>query len=53
MKKLVIEDMDTQHLVNRIAWCERQKIDTWAVHGVDPNVLGFLGLLQVRTLWRN
>lgn len=36
MGKLVIEDMTDEHLVNRIAWCERQKIDTWAVHGDEP-----------------
>lgn len=33
---LVIKEMTTSHLVNRIAWCERQKIDTWAVHGDEP-----------------
>lgn len=36
MSKLVIEEVDTNHLINRIAWCKRQKIDTWAVHGDEP-----------------
>jgi hypothetical protein len=36
MSELLIEDMTNEHLVNRIAWCKRQKIDTWAVHGDEP-----------------
>ena len=36
MSKLVIEEMTTSHLINRIAWCKRQLIDTWAVHGDEP-----------------
>ena len=28
--------MDNQHLVNRIAWCKRQIIDTWQIHGDEP-----------------
>ncbi len=35
-KKIVPSEMTTEHLVNRIAWCERQKVDTWAVHGDEP-----------------
>ena len=33
---LDIKKMDNQHLVNRIAWCKRQVIDTWQIHGDEP-----------------
>ena len=33
---LDISKMDNQHLVNRIAWCKRQVIDTWQIHGDEP-----------------
>ncbi len=36
MSKLVIEDMSTEHLVNRIAWAQRQIIDPWTIHGDEP-----------------
>ena len=36
MSKLVIEDMSTEHLVNRIAWAKRQIIDPWTIHGDEP-----------------
>jgi hypothetical protein len=36
MSKSVIEDMSTEHLINRIAWAKRQIIDPWTIHGDEP-----------------
>ena len=34
--KLVISEMETSHIINRIDWCNRQIIDPWLVHGDEP-----------------
>lgn len=33
MSRVRIQEMSTQHLINRIAWFERNKPDHWAIHG--------------------
>lgn len=33
MTKLIIKDMTTEHLVNRIKWVKRNMPDHWAIHG--------------------
>ena len=45
MSELDIKKMDYQHLVNRIAWCKRQIVDTWQIHGYERK-LGAGGLMD-------
>ena len=37
-----VRDMTTQHIINRIAWLKRQKVDSWAVYGDRPEFDGSL-----------
>jgi hypothetical protein len=45
--------MDEGELTSLIERYREENYRAFLITPVDPNVLGFLGLLQVRTLWRN